>query len=70
MSKTFFGALRQSGKKTLFMVSWDIGGQKLVFKHFWREVPKENFCDTFGPKNLDFGSMGRRPRGGVFGPNP
>ena len=41
--KIFFGAPRQSRKKTLFIVLWGKGGQKLVFGHFWREVPKKNF---------------------------
>ena len=44
----------------------------MVFRHFWREAPKRKKLDNFGLKNLDLGSMGRRPRGGggVFGPDP
>ena len=39
------------------------GGQKLVFRLSWPE--------KLGRKNMDFGSMVRRPRGGVFsGPTP
>ena len=39
--KIFFGASRQSSKKTLLMVIWGKGVQKLIFMHFWREAPKE-----------------------------
>ena len=71
MAKIFFGAPRQSGKKTLFIVILGQGGQNLVFRHFGREAPKEKVLDNFGSKNMDFGSMGRGPRGGgVFGPDP
>ena len=31
---------------------------------------EETFLDKFGPKNLDFGSMGRKPRGGWSGTPP
>ena len=64
--KIFFGAPRQSGTKTLFILILGKRGQNLVFGHFWREAPKEKFFENFGPKSLDFGSMGRRPRGGGY----
>ena len=37
------------------MVIGGQGGQKLIFRHFWREAPKEKIFDNFGPKKLDFG---------------
>ena len=42
------------------MVLWGKGGQKLVFRHFWREAPKEknfdkeSFLDTFDKKIHQF----------------
>ena len=67
--KVFFGAPRQSGNKTLFMVIWGDGGSKIGIDTLWaRSAEGKNF-DNFGLKNMDFGSMGRRPGGGVFGPD-
>ena len=57
--KIFFGAPRQSCKKTLFILILGEGGQKWGFGHFWREAPKKKFIRQFWSEKLGFGIYGK-----------